>query len=62
MEDKGFHFREKKIEGFSAKCELCGSYNVELDYEFNYYGGATGYDHELNLICMDCDNITNLYI
>lgn len=61
-ETKGFTHDGDKIEGFSCKCEKCGSENVSVKYEFNYYGGMTGYDMSLSIDCQDCDNITNLCI
>lgn len=35
-------YNGQKVDGFAAKCEKCGSDDVNLEYEFNYYGGATG--------------------
>lgn len=58
----GFTHDNDKIEGFSATCEKCGSANVSVEYEFNYYGGITGYDVSLELVCRDCGNRTSLYI
>jgi hypothetical protein len=65
-ETKGFTYGEYKgeykIEGFSCKCEKCGSGNVSVEYEFNYYGGMTGYDTRLSIDCQDCDNAAVLFI
>ena len=57
---KGFNQNGKRIEGFSAKCEKCGSENVEIYYEFNYYGGMTGWDSTLAVSCGDCHNQASL--
>ena len=61
-ETKGFTNDGEKIEGFYCKCEKCNSNNISLEYEFNYYGGMTGYDLRLRINCKDCDNTTELYI
>lgn len=55
-------YNGQKVDGFAAKCEKCGSDDVNLEYEFNYYGGATGYDQTLTLICMACGNKNALVI
>lgn len=59
-EDIGLSQNGKAIEGFSAKCTECGSDNVNIEYEFNYYGGFTGYDQSLYIECRDCENKTDL--
>jgi hypothetical protein len=61
-ETDGFTHDRDKIKGFSCKCEKCGSENVSVTYEFNYYGGMTGYDVKLSIDCRACDNTTNLCI
>lgn len=60
MDRKGFNQNGEKINGFTAKCEKCGSNNVEIAYEFNYYGGMTGWDSSLYVLCNDCDNKADL--
>lgn len=50
------------IRKFSASCNSCGSKNIKLLYEFNYYGGLTGYDQNLSLICQDCSETEEYYI
>jgi len=52
----------ESVKGFSAKCEGCGSENVSIEYEFNYYGGYTGYDQSLWIACRDCKSQTDLGI
>ena len=49
-------YDNEPVEGFTARCEKCGSSAVTLDYEFNYYGGMTGYDQTLSLECRECGN------
>ena len=39
----GLQYNGEKVEGFSAKCDKCESTRVSLGYEFNYYGGLTGW-------------------
>ena len=56
----GFTKDDDEIEGFSATCGNCGGVNVSLHYEFNYYGGITGYDHNLGLVCRDCGQKTDI--
>ena len=51
---EGFLHDGDAVEGFSASCNKCGSIDVSIMYEFNYYGGATGYDHRLSLKCRWC--------
>ena len=58
-ETEGFTQDGDLISGFTAKCK-CGSNNVSLEYEFNYYGGMTGYDHNLSITCRDCNNVTEI--
>jgi hypothetical protein len=60
IEYKGFNQNGEKIEGFTAKCEKCGSNNIEVQYEFNYYGGMTGWDSSLAVQCNDCESRANL--
>lgn len=48
------------VEGFSAKCNKCNSSNIEIAYEFSYYGGMTGWSVFLNVNCNDCGNAENL--
>ena len=60
--DNGFTHDGEKIKGFTAKCESCGSANVKIEYEFNYYGGYTGYDQSLAVICKDCEAVEGLSI
>jgi len=60
MEGNGFNQDGEKIEGFTAKCEKCGSNNVKVRYDFNYYGGMTGWDSSLSIDCEDCDNSADL--
>jgi len=62
MSEKLFNQDGKKIEGFTATCEKCGSNNVKVNYEFNYYGGYTGWDSSLDIECEDCDNKAELSI
>lgn len=57
---KGFNQNGDKIVGFSAKCKKCGSENVEVAYAFNYYGGYTGWDSSLKIVCCDCGNKASL--
>ena len=47
MSGKGFNQDGEKIEGFTVTCDKCGSKNVKVEYEFNYYGG---YNSELERI------------
>jgi len=61
-EDSGFTYDGDEIEGFTARCESCGSANVKVEYEFNYYGGYTGYDQSLTVECMDCEAKADLGI
>lgn len=61
MENNGFNQDGIRIEGFSAKCDKCGSNNVSIVYEFNYYGGMTGYDQSLFVKCDDCKNSSDLH-
>ena len=50
----------EEIQGFTARCDKCRSDNVSIEYEFNYYGGMTGYDQSLYIECRDCKNKTDL--
>ena len=43
-----------EVQKFSAKCRRCGSEAITLRYEFNYYGGMTGYDQSLEFVCDAC--------
>ena len=60
--EKGFTHDGESITGFSALCGECSSGNVMVNYKFNYYGGATGYDMSLAIECIDCDNKAELAI
>ncbi len=60
MVDNVFNQDGKPIKGFTATCDKCGSHHVIVDYEFNYYGGATGWDTSLSIKCGNCDNKTDL--
>jgi len=53
---------ESPVEGFSARCLKCGSNNVSVVYEFNYYGGMTGWDQSLRFVCRDCERIADIAI
>ena len=56
VHNDGFLYDDEPVHGFAARCEKCGSASVTLDYEFNYYGGMTGYDQTLSLECRNCGN------
>lgn len=60
MDDKGFHQNGYEIEDFTAECGKCKSNNIEIKFEFNYYGGMTGWDSSLQIECNNCGNTTNL--
>jgi len=62
-EKQGFLYNNGvPVEGFSARCQKCGSENVSVEYVFNYYGGLTGWDQSLRLVCRDCKHAADLAI
>lgn len=54
MSEIGFNKDGERIQSFTAKCNKCGSNNVSIHYEFNYYGGYTGWDMSMSIECDDC--------
>ena len=60
--EEGLQYNGEKVEGFSAKCGKCESSRVSIGYEFNYYGGLTGWDHSLWVECLDCQQRKELSI
>ena len=59
---EGLLHNNKPIPSFRCTCDVCGSANVTIEYEFNYYGGYTGYDQTLSVNCRDCRNTARLEI
>lgn len=52
----------ENVQGFSAKCWKCDSQDVTIGYEFNYYGGLTGWDQSLWIECRSCGARNDLVI
>lgn len=53
----GFNQDGEKIVGFPAKCEVCGSENVKVAFDwFLSRGSHTGEDSTLEICCCDCNN------
>lgn len=48
------------VDKFTITCGECGSIDCEIYHEFNYYGGATGYDITNELRCNNCENVADL--
>lgn len=59
---KGLIYNDEPVARFAAECKKCSSADVSIKYEFNYYGGMTGYDQSLYLLCRSCENIETLDI
>ena len=58
----GFIYDGETIDLFECRCMGCESLNTTIEYEFNYYGGMTGYDMNLKVKCRNCDNVAELPI